>query len=164
VLVGVGVRVGVGVLLGKIGVIEGVNVGPMGELSLKFSFGSAVESGCGVNVGGTVSVAAAGIWATGINAGAAKVGNIADVVQADRHNWASNRNNNPIAVLDAIRCMCGIIYGWLFWVNHSRTNSLLFIDKFESLFLYLRASHTGNQVLFGIFVSSKRGEEGVSDE
>ena len=70
-----------------------------------------MESACGVNVGGTVSVGAAGSSARGINAGAAKVGNILDVVQADRLNWASNRNNNPIAVLDAICCMWGIIYG-----------------------------------------------------
>ena len=80
---------GVGVRLGKMGVLLGVIVALSGELSPKFSRGSIVApGGGGVNVAGTL-MATASSTAGGREIGATKVGRTVCSPQAA---WVSSKN------------------------------------------------------------------------
>ncbi len=124
VFVAVGVRVGVGVLLGKMGVSVGIKVAFKGALLLKFKLGSAVVSAAGVKVGGILlPKAATSTFAGGSWAGAARVGKMIVLLQAETLSNMS-KNNTLLAVWMIVCCMEVILAGCLPYVNGGRRDAL----------------------------------------
>lgn len=108
VLDGVGVGVRVGVRLGKMGVLLGVSVGRIGELSAKFKRGSIVAVGPGgVNVGGT-AMANDSSCICGSEIGAASVGKGDCSTQAA---WVSSKikQHKNSSLPDFVMSMAAII-------------------------------------------------------